>query len=145
MSMDLIKSYNKKYEFFRDITGVAMKVYNKYKYGLAESAYEAAIKYLLEKDGYYVECQAYLPIYWDDVKLDKNYRMDLVVNEEIIIELKAVSFIDMQHRKQLWNYMRLTHLPYGMLINFGNEKNLYSEWYQYNVGENTIEKIQLLE
>ncbi|MBO2522283.1 MAG: GxxExxY protein [Bacteroidales bacterium] len=142
--MDLIKSYNKKYEFFRDITGVAMKVYNKYKYGLAESAYEAAIKYLLEKDGYYVECQAYLPIYWDDVKLDKNYRMDLVVNEEIIIELKAVSFIDMQHRKQLWNYMRLTHLPYGMLINFGNEKNLYSEWYQYNVGENTIEKIQLL-
>jgi hypothetical protein len=144
MSMDLIKSYNKKYEFFRDITGVAMKVYNKYKYGLAESAYEAAIKYLLEKDGYYVECQAYLPIYWDDVKLDKNYRMDLVVNEEIIIELKAVSFIDMQHRKQLWNYMRLTHLPYGMLINFGNEKNLYSEWYQYNVGENTIEKIQLL-
>ena len=70
--------------------------------------------------------------------------MDLVVNEEIIIELKAVSFIDMQHRKQLWNYMRLTHLPYGMLINFGNEKNLYSEWYQYNVGENTIEKIQLL-
>jgi len=50
----------------------------------------------------------------------------------------------MQHRKQLWNYMRLTHLPYGMLINFGNEKNLYSEWYQYNVGENTIEKIQLL-
>ncbi len=144
MSMDLIKSYNKKYEFFRDITGVAMKVYNKYKYGLAESAYEAAIKYLIEKDGYYVECQAYLPIYWDDVKLDKNYRMDLVVNEEIIIELKAVSFIDMQHRKQLWNYMRLTHLPYGMLINFGNEKNLYSEWYQYNVGENTIEKIQLL-
>ena len=144
MSMDLIKSYNKKYEFFRDITGVAMKVYNKYKYGLAESAYEAAIKYLLEKDGYYVECQAYLPIYWDDVKLVKNYRMDLVVNEEIIIELKAVSFIDMQHRKQLWNYMRLTHLPYGMLINFGNEKNLYSEWYQYNVGENTIEKIQLL-
>ncbi len=144
MSMDLIKSYNKKYEFFRDITGVAMKVYNKYKYGLAESAYEAAIKYLLDKDGYYVECQAYLPIYWDDVKLDKNYRMDLVVNEEIIIELKAVSFIDMQHRKQLWNYMRLTHLPYGMLINFGNEKNLYSEWYQYNVGENTIEKIQLL-
>ena len=144
MSMDLIKSYNKKYEFFRDITGVAMKVYNKYKYGLAESAYEAAIKYLLEKDGYYVECQAYLPIYWDDLKLDKNYRMDLVVNEEIIIELKAVSFIDMQHRKQLWNYMRLTHLPYGMLINFGNEKNLYSEWYQYNVGENTIEKIQLL-
>jgi len=142
--MDLIKSYNKKYEFFRDITGVAMKVYNKYKYGLAESAYEAAIKYLLEKDEYYVECQAYLPIYWDDVKLDKNYRMDLVVNEEIIIELKAVSFIDMQHRKQLWNYMRLTHLPYGMLINFGNEKNLYSEWYQYNVGENTIEKIQLL-
>ena len=53
--MDLVKEHNKKYEFFREITGVAMKVYNKYKSGLLESAYEAAMKYLLEKNGYSVE------------------------------------------------------------------------------------------
>lgn len=142
--MDLIKEHNKKFEFFREITGVAMKVYNKYKSGLLESAYEAAIKYLLEKDGYIVENQVNLPIYWDDVKLDKNYRIDLVINENIIVELKSVTFIETQHRKQLWNYMRLTHIPYGMLINFGNDKNLYSEWYHFDVVENTIEKVQLL-
>ena len=142
--MDLIKEHNKKFDFFRDITGVAMKVYNKYKSGLLESAYEAAMKYLLETDGYNFENQVFLPIYWDNVKLDKSYRMDLVINEDIIVELKSVSFIDFQHRKQLWNYMRLTHMPYGMIINFGNERALYSEWYQYDVVNNSIEKVQLL-
>ena len=141
--MDLIKEHNKKFDFFPDITGVAMKVYNKYKSGLLESAYEAAMKYLLETDGYTVENQVFLPIYWDNVKLDKSYRMDLVINEDIIVELKSVSFIDFQHRKQLWNYMRLTHMPYGMIINFGNERALYSEWYQYDVVNNSIEKVQL--
>ena len=142
--MDLIKEHNKKFEFFRDITGIAMKVYNKYKSGLLESAYEAAMKYLLETDGYTVENQVFLPIYWDNVKLDKSYRMDLVINDDIIVELKSVSFIDFQHRKQLWNYMRLTHMPYGMIINFGHERALYSEWYQYDVVNNSIEKVQLL-
>ena len=142
--MDLIKEHNKKFDFFRDITGVAMKVYNKYKSGLLESAYEAAMKYLLETDGYTVENQVFLPIYWDNVKLDKSYRMDLVINENIIVELKSVTFVETQHRKQLWNYMRLTHMPYGMIINFGNERALYSEWYQYDVFNNSIEKVQLL-
>ena len=53
--MNLIQEHNKKYQFFHDITGVAMKVYNKYRPGLLESAYEAALKYLLEIDGYKVE------------------------------------------------------------------------------------------
>lgn len=141
--MDLIKEHNKKFEFFREITGVAMKVYNKYKSGLLESAYEAAIKYLLELEGYIVESQVYLPIYWDDVKLDKSYRMDLVINNNIIIELKSVTFVDTQHRKQLWNYMKLTHLPYGMIINFGNENNLFSEWYYFDIDKDTIDKIRL--
>ena len=142
--MDLIKEHNKKIEFFRDITGIAMKVYNKYKSGLLESAYEAAMKYLLEQCGYTVESQVYLPMYWDNVKLDKSYRMDLVINENIIVELKSVTFVETQHRKQLWNYMKLTHLPYGMLINFGNENNLFSEWYYFNVAEDIIDKIRLL-
>ncbi len=116
--MDLIAEYNKKYEFFRVITGVAMKVHSKYHYGLLESAYEAALKYLLEQKGHKVERQVFLPIYWDDVQLEQNYRMDLVINGNIIVELKAIAHIDTPHRRQLWNYMNLTHLPYGMLINF---------------------------
>ena len=116
--MDAITAYNKQYEFFKDITGEAMRVHRKYHPGLLESAYEAALKYLLEQKGYKVERQKFLPIFWDDVKLDQDYRMDLVVNDNIIIELKAISHIDTPHRRQLWNYMNLTHLPYGMLINF---------------------------
>ena len=85
--MDLTNDYNKRYAFFHDITGEAMKVHRKYKPGLLESAYEAALMYLLELKGYKVERQALLPVYWDDVKLDQTYRMDLVVNGNVIIEL----------------------------------------------------------
>ena len=119
-----------------------MKVHSKYHSGLLESAYEAALKYLLEQEGYKVERQVALPIYWDDVMLDQTYRMDLVVNDNIIIELKAVNFVGKEHRKQLFNYLNLTHIPYGMLINFG-PTGLFSEWYErYPDGE--IEKVKLL-
>lgn len=141
--MDLINDHNQRYAFFHDITGEAMKVHRKYKPGLLESAYEAALMYLLELKGYKVERQALLPVYWDDVKLDQTYRMDLVVNDDIIIELKAVQHIDTPHRRQLWNYMNLTHIPYGMLINFGSE-SLYSEWYHRDEKTGVIDKIKML-
>lgn len=117
-----------------------MQVHTEYHGGLLESAYEAALTYLLTQDGYQVDRQVYLPIYWKGVKLDQNYRMDLVVNHEVIIELKAIAFAGFEHRKQLWNYMNLTHMPYGMLINF-SPKGLYSEWYhRHENGE--IEQIR---
>ena len=140
--MNLIEEHNKKYSFFKEITGEAMRVHRKYKPGLLESAYEAALKYLLEQKGYKVERQVLLPIFWDDVKLDQTYRMDLVINDEIIVELKAIPHVDTAHRRQLWNYMNLTHLPYGMLINFGAD-SLFSEWYQ-RYSPNSIEKVRLL-
>ena len=141
--MDLIKEHNKRYEFFHEITGVAMKVYNKYKYGLLESAYEAALKYLLEKQGHQIERQVTIPIYWENVQLDQTYRMDLVIDGNIIVELKAISHIDTQHRRQLWNYMNLTHLPFGMIINFSPDR-LYSEWYHRNDDNGIIDKIKMM-
>jgi len=141
--MDLIEEHNKRYAFFRDITGEAMRVHRKFRGGLLESAYEAALKYLLEQKGFKVERQVYLPIYWDDVRLDQDYRMDLVINGNIIVELKAVKYIDTSHRRQLWNYMNLTHLQYGMLINFSPD-GLYSEWYCRDEITGEIEKVKLL-
>ena len=141
--MDLIEEHNKKYRFFADITGIAMKVHREYKPGLLESAYEAAFKYLLESDGFKVERQVALPIYWKDVKLDQTYRMDLVVNDDIIVELKAVNFVDKEHRRQLWNYMHLTHKRYGMLINFGGT-SLFSEWFERNPNTGEISKVRLM-
>ena len=141
--MDAISEYNKKYEFFKDITGEAMKIHRKWHSGLLESAYEAALKYLLEQKGFKVERQKFLPIYWDDVKLDQDYRLDLVVNDNIILELKAVNFVDKSHRRQLFNYMHLTHTEYGMLVNFGGD-SLFSEWYRRSPMTGEIDKIKLL-
>lgn len=141
--MDLIEEHNKRYAFFREITGEAMRVHRKFRGGLLESAYEAALKYLLEQKGFNVERQVYLPIYWDDVRLEQDYRMDLVINGNIIVELKAVKYIDTPHRRQLWNYMNLTHLQYGMLINFSPD-GLYSEWYCRDEITGEIDKVKLL-
>ena len=141
--MDLIKEHNNKYQFFADITGEAMRVHRKYHPGLLESAYEAALKYLLEQKGYTVERQKFLPIFWENVQLDQDYRMDLVVNGNIILELKAIKHIDTPHRQQLWSYLRITRKPYGMLINFSPE-GLYSEWYHYIDATGDIDKIKLL-
>jgi GxxExxY protein len=142
-TLDLIQEHNKRYEFFHDITGEAMRVHKKYHGGLLESAYEAAFKYLLELKGYTVERQVYLPIYWDDIKLDQDYRMDLVINGNIIVELKAINHVDTPHRRQLWNYMKITRLPYGMIINF-SPNGLYSEWYHQDDVSGNIEKIKLM-
>lgn len=141
--MDLIKEHNLRYAFFHDITGVAMRVHSKYHGGLLESAYEAALKYLLEQKGYVVERQVFVPMYWEDVRLDQDYRLDLLVDNEIIVELKAINHIDTSHRRQLWNYLRITHKPYGMLINFSPE-GLYSEWYHFDEHSGDIEKIKLI-
>ena len=139
--MNLIEEHNKRYEFFRTITGEAMRVHREYKPGLLESAYEAALKYLLEQRGMKVEQQKPLPIFWKDVKLDQSYRMDLVVNDNIILELKALSYVNDDHRRQLFNYMHLTHTEYGMLINFGSQ-HLYSDWYR-RYDDSKIERVRL--
>ena len=137
------EEHNKFYYFFHEITGEAMRVHSKYHGGLLESAYEAALKYLLEQKGFTVKREVSLPMYWENERLDKNYRMDLVINDNIIVELKAINHIDTPHRRQLWNYMNLTHLPYGMLINF-SPNGLYSEWYHRNEQTGEIEKVKLM-
>ena len=139
--MDLISEHNKLLERQKRITGIAMKVYNKYHGGLLESAYECAIKFLLEQDGHKVEEQKELPMYWENVKLDKTYRMDLVIDDDIIVELKAIKYVTEEHRKQLRNYMNLTHIQWGMLINFSPNR-VYSEWYKRE--DDKIERVSLM-
>ena len=141
--MNLITEYNKKLEPMRIITGEAMRVHRKFKPGLMESAYEAALKYLLDQKGMKVERQKYLPIFWDNVQLDQDYRMDLVVNDNIICELKAVGHVDHAHVRQLWSYMNITHMEYGMLINFGAQ-SLYSEWFRRDPTTGEITKVRLM-
>ena len=137
--MDVLKEYDETVKPLRQIVGAAMTVFNEWGAGLLESAYEAGMKHLLEKE-HKVERQKYLPIYWKDVKLEDNYRMDLVV-DDIIVELKACKFISNDHKRQLHNYMRLTKNTYGLLINFA-EKQVFSEAFKL-YPDGSIEKIPL--
>ena len=67
--------------------------------------------------------------------------MDLLIDDDIIVELKSIKFVGVEHRKQLKNYMNITHIKYGMLINFSPDR-IYSEWYERDV-DGTIERITL--
>ena len=134
------KEHNEFYRFFHEITGEAMLVHSEYHEGLLESAYEAALSYLLRKKGFIVEKQVYLPMYWKDIELEQHYCMDLVVNKNIIIELKAVKNVIQAHRNQLWNYLNLTHKSFGMLMNFGTH-SFYSEWYHRHDDGNIVKVV----
>lgn len=135
------REYCPEYSFFYDITGEAMKVHSKFGMGLLESAYESALKYLLEQKEYEVERQALVPIYWDDVQLDQTYRIDLLVNSRIIVELKVTNGTGPIQRSQLFNYMNITHMPFGMILNFGLS-SLYYEWYYRDVNTGKIYRIR---
>jgi len=75
-------------------------------------------------------------VYYKDILLKKRFRLDIVVENDIIVELKAVEELMPEHRAQLFNYMRLTHKPIGLLINFG--RSVEVEKYVYDVESNEI-------
>jgi GxxExxY protein len=105
-----------------EITGViisaAMKVHSELGPGLLESAYEACLCYELRKRGISVTPQVALPVVYDGLKIDAGYRMDLVVAQTIIVELKAVEKLLPIHKAQLLSYLKLSGMRVGLLINF---------------------------
>jgi len=110
----------------------AFSVYNELHGGLLESAYQAAFIFELKQKNIQVEEQKELPIWYKGVVLDKKYRLDVVVNHDIIVELKAVCELLPEHRMQLFNYLRLTHSKIGILINFSLNNGVKFEKYYYN-------------
>ena len=105
-----------------DITGqiidAAMKVHTALGPGVLESAYEACLAYELRKRGLRVDVQRELPIEYDGVRLDVGYRIDLMVEDTVIVELKAVSELQPIHEAQLLSYLKLSKRKIGLLINF---------------------------
>ena len=86
--------------------------------GLLESAYEACLAYELAERGLKVELQKPLPIIYKEVKLDGGYRLDLVVQQAVVVEIKAVDRLNPIHEAQLLSYLRLSGYKVGLLINF---------------------------
>jgi GxxExxY protein len=94
--------------------------------GLLESAYEACLYLELVKGGLSVEREKPLPLVYDNVRLDCSYRMDLVVEKSIVVEVKSVSRIEKVHEAQLISYLKIADLRVGLIINF-NVRNLSDE------------------
>lgn len=101
-----------------DIVDAAFKIHSKLGPGLLESAYEACMEHELRKRGYMVERQKPQPVYYDDIEIEVGYRLDLLVNNAVIIELKAVEHTLPVHQAQLMTYLKLSGKTLGFLINF---------------------------
>ncbi len=102
----------------KEIVDAAFKVHQKMQMGLLESVYEACLFYELMKRGLRVERQVSVPVIYDGVKLDVGFRLDLLVEDCVIIELKSVERMDPIFQAILQNYLRLTGKRVGFLINF---------------------------
>ena len=126
---------NKYKETIYKVIGAAMEVHNELGYGLLEPIYNEALSMELDRRNVKVEPEKFLPCYYKNQLMKKSYRMDIVVEDDVIVELKSVSKLSKAHRAQLFNYMRLTKKTIGLLINFGDEQ-LRGERYVYDVEEN---------
>jgi GxxExxY protein len=102
------------------IRGCIFKVYNNLGPGLLESAYEAALGFELMNAGLRVKLQEPLPIIYQSVKVDVGYRLDLVVEDKVIIEIKSVEGLIDVHHKQVITYLKLSGMKLGLLVNFNS-------------------------
>ena len=101
-----------------EIIGKSIEVHRELGPGLLESAYETCLVYELRNAGLKVETQKPLPLIYKGIKIDCGYRIDVLVEDSIIIELKSIEQILPVHKSQVLSYLRLSNLKLGLLINF---------------------------
>ncbi|UOR05752.1 GxxExxY protein [Hymenobacter aerilatus] len=100
------------------VIGAAFKVHTALGPGLLESVYEAVLAYELRKYGLHVETQKPIPVIYDEVKLDLGFRLDLLVENKVVVELKSIETLLPVHHKQLLTYLKLAYYKLGLLMNF---------------------------
>lgn len=110
-------------ELTKKVIGCAIEVHRRLGPGLLEHPYQECLFYELQKQGFYVQKEVPLPLIYDEVKLGCGYRLDLVVNNTLIIELKSVEHLNDLHLAQMLTYLKLANQELGLLINF-NELRL---------------------
>ena len=105
-------------ELSKIIIGKAIEVHKELGPGLLESAYQECLLYELKKSGLKVQKEKALPIVYKEVKLDHGYRIDILVENKVVIELKTVEFLTDVHQAQILTYLKLGDYKLGLLINF---------------------------
>lgn len=102
----------------KQVIGIAMKVHTALGPGLLESAYEHVLCYELAQEGLAFERQKALPLVYEDVKLEAGYRVDILVEKKLILEIKSVETINEVHLAQVLTYLKLSGVRLGILMNF---------------------------
>ena len=105
-------------EIATKIIGAAIKVHNELGPGLLESVYKECLYYELRKQELLIQKEKPMPLIYEDVKLDCGYRIDLLVENKIVIEIKSVDTLNDVHLAQVLTYMKLGNFKLGLLINF---------------------------
>jgi GxxExxY protein len=105
-------------ELSKIVFDAALKVHQNLGPGLLESAYEECLFYELNKTGLNVQKQQPLPLIYEDVKLEVGYRVDIIIENKLIVEIKAVDALNDVHLAQVLTYLKLSNCKLGMLINF---------------------------
>ena len=105
-------------ELSRVVFDCALKVHQTLGPGLLESAYEECLFYELKKTGLEIQKQKPLPLVYEEVKLDVGYRLDIIIENKLILEIKSVDALNDIHFAQLLTYLKLTDCKLGLLINF---------------------------
>ena len=108
------------------IVGCALAVYNHLKPGYLEAVYEKALEKELLREGFSVRRQVKLPVCYKGELLDTHFTADMMVNDTVLVELKAVSNLAKIHERQVESYLKTTGMSVGLLVNFGNMRRL--EW-----------------
>ena len=108
----------KENELSKIVVNCAYKVHKSLGPGLLESAYEECLFYELNKTGLKIEKQKALPLVDEEVKLEIGYRIDLIIENKLIVEIKSVETLNDVHFAQLLTYLKLTNSKLGLLINF---------------------------
>lgn len=103
------------------IRGAIFKVYNNLGPGLLESVYEAALVFELRREGLQVRTQVALPVYYESEQLELGFRIDILVNESVIIEVKSIEMLHDVHHKQVLTYLRLSGKKLAVLVNFNTD------------------------
>ncbi len=103
------------------VIGLAIEVHRQLGPGLLESAYQECLFYEIKKAGLKVEKEITLPIIYKEIKLDQGYRIDLLVENKLVIELKTVENYTPVHFAQILTYLKLGNYPLGLLINYNSK------------------------
>jgi GxxExxY protein len=101
-----------------EIVDAAIAVHTALGPGLLESAYELCLAHELSKRGFHIRRQGSIPVRYDDLAIENGYRIDLLVNELVVVELKSIEVVLPVHRAQLLSYLRLGKFKLGYLLNF---------------------------